>query len=107
MIKRLAPVALVFCVLSALVIIRVAYPVQWVNRLTDLGLDAYQQFSPISLREKIPGIDPVFVAIDEASLDEFGQWPWDRDVLGSSLISLYEQGASVVALDILFAEPDR
>lgn len=106
-IKRLAPVALVGCVLSALVVIRVAYPGQWVNRLTDLGLDAYQQLSPIPLTEKIEGIDPVFVAIDEASLDTFGQWPWDRDVLGSSLISLYEQGASVVALDILFAEPDR
>ena len=42
------------------------------------------------------------------SLDTFGPVaPQDRDVLGSSLISLYEQGASVVALDILFAEPDR
>ena len=107
MTKRLVPFTLVFSVLSILVILRVVYPPQWVERLTQLSVDAYQQIEPIELKQKIEGVDPLFIAIDEASLDQFGQWPWDRDVLGSSLIALYEQGASVVALDILFAEPDR
>ena len=107
MTKRLVPFTLVFGVLSILVILRVVYPPQWVERLTQLSVDAYQQIEPIELKQQIEGVDPLFIAIDEASLDQFGQWPWDRDVLGSSLIALYEQGASVVALDILFAEPDR
>ena len=107
MIKKLTPFGLVFFVLGVLVFLRVFYPTQWVNRLTDLSLDAYQQMRPISLEKQVEGIEPLFIAIDEKSLDEFGQWPWDRDVLGSSLIALYEQGASVVALDILFAEADR
>ena len=105
--KRIIPVALVLSVLIGLVFLRLAYPAQWIERLTDLGLDTYQQLSPTQLTPALGGIDPIFVAIDEESLDEFGQWPWDRDTIGSALIALYEQGAAVVALDILFAEPDR
>ena len=105
--KRIIPVALVLSVLIGLVFLRLVYPAQWIERLTDLGLDTYQQLSPTQLTPALGGIDPIFVAIDEESLDEFGQWPWDRDTIGSALIALYEQGAAVVALDILFAEPDR
>ncbi|MDR1744391.1 MAG: CHASE2 domain-containing protein, partial [Planctomycetota bacterium] len=45
------------------------------------------------------------VAIDEDSLIRHGAWPWPR----SEVAKLVEKvsGASVVALDVLFPEPDR
>jgi Predicted transmembrane sensor domain len=36
-----------------------------------------------------------------------GQWPWRRDVIGRLITRLREMGASVIGLDIIFAEADR
>jgi adenylate cyclase len=47
------------------------------------------------------------VDIDDRSLSTIGQWPWRRDVLGSLLSQLRSAGASAVAVDILFSEPER
>jgi adenylate cyclase len=47
------------------------------------------------------------VAIDDRSLTEIGQWPWRRDVVADLITRMQELGASVVALDAIFAEPDR
>jgi adenylate cyclase len=47
------------------------------------------------------------VDVDERSLAEVGQWPWRRDVVGRLIASLRAAGASVVAIDVIFAESDR
>ena len=50
----------------------------------------------------------VIIDVDERSLATVGQWPWRRDVIGQLIVSkLRDLGAAVVALDIVFAEPDR
>jgi len=49
----------------------------------------------------------VIVDIDERSLTAYGQWPWGRDLIARLVTRLRDAGASVVALDIIFAEPDR
>ena len=49
----------------------------------------------------------VIVDVDERSLATVGQWPWRRDVIGDLISRLRDLGAAVVALDIVFAEPDR
>ncbi len=49
----------------------------------------------------------VIVDVDEKSLSTVGQWPWRRDIVGQLISRLREKGATVVALDIVFAEPDR
>jgi adenylate cyclase len=49
----------------------------------------------------------VVVAVDEASLDAHGQWPWPRDVLANLVAALARAGAAAVAFDLLFPEPDR
>jgi len=51
--------------------------------------------------------DPVLVAIDEASLAAYGQWPWPRYRLAMLVERLHAQGARVIALDFLMPEPDR
>jgi len=47
------------------------------------------------------------VDIDEASLKTYGQWPWPRTRIAELVQRLHAAGASVIALDILLAEPDR
>ena len=47
------------------------------------------------------------VDVDERSLAAVGQWPWRRDVIGRLITSLRAAGASVIAVDVVFAEADR
>lgn len=47
------------------------------------------------------------VDLDEASLSRLGQWPWPRYRVAHLLEKIREGGASAVALDMVFAEPDR
>ena len=47
------------------------------------------------------------VDVDERSLSAIGQWPWRRDLIAQLITRVRELGASVVALDVIFAEPDR
>ena len=49
----------------------------------------------------------VIVAIDTASLAQYGQWPWPRYLIARLIDKLREMGALSVGVDILFAEPDR
>jgi adenylate cyclase len=54
-----------------------------------------------------PGGRVVIVDVDDRSLTRVGQWPWRRDIMGRLVTRLREAGAAAVALDIIFAEPDR
>jgi len=47
------------------------------------------------------------VAIDEAAIEKYGQWPWSREVIADIIWKLREQGAGVIVLPILFSEEDR
>jgi adenylate cyclase len=49
----------------------------------------------------------VIVDVDERSLAAVGQWPWRRDLVATLIDRLRALGASTIALDIMFAEPDR
>ncbi|EJZ18271.1 CHASE2 domain-containing protein, partial [Rhizobium sp. Pop5] len=65
--------------------------------------DEYQRLLPRTFEPM-----PVRVIdIDEASLREFGQWPWPRDRLALLVDRLSNMGASAIAFDVLFSEPDR
>ena len=49
----------------------------------------------------------VTIEINNYTIREYGQWPWDRETLGKEIINLYEAGAGLVVVPILFADPDR
>ena len=69
----------------------------------DLTFDQYQRLVPRTFENQ-----PVRVVdIDEASLREFGQWPWPRNRIAALVDRLSDLGAAAIAFDILFAEPDR
>jgi CHASE2 domain-containing sensor protein len=72
-------------------------------RLDDTVYDTVMR----SARTAPPGNHVVIVDIDERSLTTLGQWPWRRDAVGRLITRLRDMGASTIALDIIFAEPDR
>ena len=63
----------------------------------------YQQYADPAKAGK----DIVLVAVDEASLEVFGRWPWPRDRHGYVVRYLKEAGAKAIIFDILFLEPDE
>lgn len=67
------------------------------NLLYDLG----QRLHPRAAPEDI-----VIVAIDESSLSKLGRWPWSRRLHAALIDRLKADGARVIALDLVFAEPD-
>ena len=44
------------------------------------------------------------VAIDDASLNKVGPWPWPRSILAEVLEHIAKAGARVIVLDVLLAE---
>jgi adenylate cyclase len=49
----------------------------------------------------------VIVDIDEKSLRQEGRWPWPRATVATLAQRVFEQGAYVMAMDIVYAEPQR
>ena len=47
------------------------------------------------------------VGVDDESLTAYGQWPWPRTRLADLTDKLTALGASAIAFDFIFAEPDR
>ena len=68
---------------------------------------AYNVRLNASLPEKSV-LDPriVIVDIDEKSLKAEGRWPWSREKIAKLIDKLFENKVSVVAFDVLFAEPE-
>ena len=65
--------------------------------------DNFQRLSPRIYTD----LPVVVVDIDDETLAQHGQWPWSRTVVAELVARLLNAGAAVVALDIVFAEPDR
>jgi adenylate cyclase len=86
-------------VIAALALSRPAF----LARLDNSVYDVLVRLTPAT-----PPAGPVVIVdVDEKSLSTLGQWPWRRDRIGALVTRLRDLGASVVALDIVFAEPDR
>jgi len=66
--------------------------------------DSYQRLVPRTVDPQYP---VRIVDIDEASLAKVGQWPWPRTKLAKIIQQLTLDGAKVIALDLILAEPDR
>lgn len=63
-------------------------------------------------RFKLRGPQPpknrvVVVGVDEDSIRELGRWPWHRDMIGFLITRIFESGAKVVGMDMVFSEEDR
>lgn len=89
-------------IVAALTILRASDP-QLMVRAREMAFDEYQRLAP----RRFEDVPVRVVDIDEASLRELGQWPWPRDRMAKLVDRLSQMGASAIAFDILFSEPDR
>lgn len=101
--SRRAPVVAAMLVLVGALVLRIADPGA-VTRIRDFAFDGYQRIEP---RIYNPDTPVRIVDIDEAALQEYGQWPWPRSIIARLIEKLTDKGAAVVAFDAVFAEPDR
>lgn len=90
-------------VLAAALLFRIWDP-QAIAGLRFVVFDTYQRLAP---RQVDPNYPVRIVDVDEASLAKVGQWPWPRTKLAQIIERLAADGAKVVALDLILAEPDR
>ena len=97
-------------VLLAAIALRFADP----QFMQDLRLQVFDQYQRIKARPydpqwhaQIGSVGVSIIDVDEASLARYGQWPWPRDLIARLLGELQKQGAAGVAVDMVFAEPDR
>jgi adenylate cyclase len=100
--RRLLAGALGAAAVALLLVLRAGDPAPLeIARLK--AFDLYQKLEPRPYREA-----PVRVVdIDEASLAEYGQWPWPRTILAELVDRLTDAGAAAVVFDMVFSEPDR
>jgi adenylate cyclase len=93
-----------FCValLVGLALLRIDDPAP-IEELRLRAFDTFQRIDP-----RIKTARPVrIIDIDDRSLAKYGQWPWPRTRVAELVNALTKLGASVIAFDILFSEPDR
>jgi adenylate cyclase len=79
------------------------YTVPYINQVEDLLYDTRVRLSaPGGIDDRI-----VIVAIDEASLEQLGHWPFTREKFARLMNNLFAYGSAVVGFDVLFAERDE
>lgn len=90
----------------AVTLLLLALHVAEVPALVQLGnllFDTYQRAEPREYKDA-----PVRVVdIDDETIARLGQWPWPRTDVARLTQTLTDAGASAVAFDIVFSEPDR
>jgi adenylate cyclase len=100
--RFLAAVVTEFFVIAAMIALRVAEP----PMISRVDQRIYDMLLPLRAAPA-PSPVPVIIDIDEASLAEYGQWPWPRYLVADLLKSLREYGVAATGMDIMFAEPDN
>ena len=88
--------------LAVLVLVRALDP-EVVETIRLRGFDIEQQIAP---RLAVP-LPVRIVAIDENSLARYGQWPWPRTLVAQLVRRIAVGKPRVLAVDVLFSEPDR
>ena len=79
------------------------YTVPYIHQIENLLYDTRVRMSaPGGIDDRI-----VIIAIDEASLQRHGHWPFTREKFAQLMNNLFYYGATVVGFDVLFAERDE
>lgn len=98
--------SLVFSTLLVLTQLSAVYSEQSVLKRLD-GLLYDTRLKLMLPYRSVKALPVVIVDIDEKSLQQLGRWPWSRQTVAQMLEQLTAAGASVVAFDVIFSEPER
>ena len=77
---------------------------QAIRSVRDIIFDTFQRNAPRTFDPQMPAR---IVDIDDESLEKIGQWPWPRTVVAKLVEAIGTHEPLVIALDIVFSEPDR
>ena len=91
-----------FVVTLCMAVLYIAQP----SLISRLDLRLYDTLLPLRAAPR-PSPVPVIINLDEASLAEYGQWPWSRYLVADLINALNDYQVAAIGLDILFAEADR
>jgi adenylate cyclase len=86
--------------LSLILIIRIADP-QFVESVR------LRYFDTLIINKSSTENNLYTVNIDEAALEQHGQWPFDRRIYANLIEDLYNRGAGLVIFNVLMTEKDR
>jgi adenylate cyclase len=75
-----------------------------VRAARDIVFDSFQRLAPRPFAGDMPAR---IVDIDDESLERIGQWPWPRSTMARLVEAVGAHGPAVIALDLVFSEPDR
>ena len=89
-------------VFAGALLLRIADPLP-TQELRNLVFDSFERWAPRAYRDAGVRV----VDIDDQSLARIGQWPWPRTEVARLVDRLHDLGASAIAMDAIFAEPDR
>lgn len=73
------------------------------ERIGLLVFDSYQRAAPRAYQD----VPVRVIDIDDETIRRLGQWPWPRTDIARVTQLVSDAGASAIAFDIVFAEPDR
>ena len=74
----------------------------WIGRFENIAYDIQLRARLLTPLHKKFETDIVIVDIDNISLKQEGRWPWSRNKLAILVDRIQEQGAVVIAFDIIF-----
>ncbi len=101
--KNISPVVVVGFTLTIVCLLLYVSGPEFIQTLSNYAYDAF-----LNRLYSAPKSGQVAVVdLDDYSLEKFGQWPWSRFLVAELTKRVFEEGASVMAFDIVFAEKDR
>lgn len=77
----------------------------WANTEISQSLERKAYDIAVGLTQQAPSDRIAIIAIDKASLDNIGRWPWSREVHADMIERLSAAGAKVITSTIFFSEP--
>lgn len=101
--KKISPVLVVGIVLTILCFLLYVSGLSFIQAITNFAYDAL--LKTVAVKQRSSKV--MIVDLDENSLSEIGQWPWPRYLVADLVRKIFDDGASVVAFDVVFAEKDR
>jgi len=95
--KKYSPFLIIFLINLILIWVYILYPT------TKISLQLNDIYYKFNTNKPNPNI--VFVQIGEKSINKFGRWPWDREILAKQIAKI--KNAKVILLDMVFSEPTK